>query len=179
MKSSTKHTLTITLSENPWLKNTNLIIKGEPCDVDGAGGLEDARRNIGAEPCTGHHHIGLVGWVKWLRCWVVHQDVRCPDGGWGHSNVLKWNRRNWNCRKLHKMPLDIYSQTIIFIFYLFSHLHIFILWFIPPQVVIGPLLQQCAISDNFKFKMAKKSENERWNFTFCRSNINFYLFVLG
>ena len=148
-------------------------------------------------------------WYRWgRRTWRCQEEYRCRALHWSpphwsgrlsqmtpmlsctsRCQVPRWRMGAFECPeieeiemeeiKLHKTPLGIYTQTISFIFYLFSHLHIFILWFIPPQVVIGPLLQQCAISDNFKFKMAKKSENERWNFTFCRSNINFYLFVLG
>ena len=55
---------------------TNLIIEGEPGDVDGAWGLEDAWGDVGAEACASNHHIGLVGRVKGLRCWFinVHQD---------------------------------------------------------------------------------------------------------
>ena len=53
-----------------------LIIEGEPGDVDGAWGLEDAWGDVGAEACASNHHIGLVGRVKGLRCWFinVHQD---------------------------------------------------------------------------------------------------------
>ena len=38
-----------------------LVVEGEPGDVDGTGGLEDPRRDVGAEARTGHYHVGLVG----------------------------------------------------------------------------------------------------------------------
>ena len=43
-----------------------LIVEGEPGDVDGAGGHEDAGRDVGAGPFARHHHVGRVGRVKRL-----------------------------------------------------------------------------------------------------------------
>ena len=41
-----------------------LIIKRKPRDVNLTGGLEDARRNVGTLPVTGHDHVGLIGSIK-------------------------------------------------------------------------------------------------------------------
>ena len=41
-----------------------LIVEGEPGDVDLAGGLEDARRDVGAAPVARHHHVRRVRRVK-------------------------------------------------------------------------------------------------------------------
>ena len=43
-----------------------LIVKGEPGDVDGTGGLEDPGRDVGTLPRARHHHVGLVGRVEAL-----------------------------------------------------------------------------------------------------------------
>ena len=43
-----------------------LVVEGEPCDVDGAGGEEDAGGDVGAEAVRGDHHVGWVGSVKSL-----------------------------------------------------------------------------------------------------------------
>ena len=43
-----------------------LVVEGEPGDVDGAGGEEDAGGDVGAEAVGGDHHIGWVGPVKSL-----------------------------------------------------------------------------------------------------------------
>ena len=67
-----------------------LIVEGEPGDVDGAGGLEDAGGDVGAEARAAHHHVRLVRRVKRLAGRVVHQDVRRPDRRGRHSDVLKY-----------------------------------------------------------------------------------------
>ena len=45
---------------------TVLVVEGEPGDVDGAGGEEDAGGDVGAEAVGGYHHIRWVGSVKSL-----------------------------------------------------------------------------------------------------------------
>ena len=35
-----------------------LLVEGEPGDVDGAGGLEHAGGDVGAQTLAGHHHVG-------------------------------------------------------------------------------------------------------------------------
>ena len=45
----------------PELHLAVLVVEGEPGDVDLAGGLEHAGRDVGAEARTGHYHVGLVG----------------------------------------------------------------------------------------------------------------------
>ena len=45
---------------------TVLVVEGEPGDVDGAGGEEDAGGDVRAEPVRGDHHICWVGSVKSL-----------------------------------------------------------------------------------------------------------------
>ena len=45
---------------------TVLVVEGEPGDVDGAGGEEDARGDVGAEAMGGDHHVGRVGPVESL-----------------------------------------------------------------------------------------------------------------
>ena len=67
-----------------------LIVEGEPGDVDGAGGLEDAGRDVGAEARAAHHHVRLVRRVERLAGRVVHQDVRRPDRRGRHADVLKY-----------------------------------------------------------------------------------------
>ena len=62
-----------------WIKNTYfkpvvrpaaklhvalLVVKGEPGDVDLAGGLEDPGRDLGAGPVAPDHHVGGVGTVE-------------------------------------------------------------------------------------------------------------------
>ena len=43
-----------------------LVIEGEPGDVNGAWGHEDARGDVGAEALARDHNIGGVGRVKCL-----------------------------------------------------------------------------------------------------------------
>ena len=43
-----------------------LVVEGEPGDVDGARGEEDAGGDVGAEAVGGDHHVGWVGSVKSL-----------------------------------------------------------------------------------------------------------------
>jgi hypothetical protein len=43
-----------------------LVVEGEPGDVDLAGGLEDAGRDVGAAPLARQHHVRRVGPVKSL-----------------------------------------------------------------------------------------------------------------
>ena len=43
-----------------------LVVEGEPGDVDLAGGLEDAGRDVGAAPLARQHHVCRVGPVKSL-----------------------------------------------------------------------------------------------------------------
>ena len=43
-----------------------LVVKGEPGDVDLAGGLEDARRDVGAHPLAGYNHVCVIRPVKSL-----------------------------------------------------------------------------------------------------------------
>ena len=45
---------------------TVLVIEGEPSDVNGTWGHEDARGNVGAETLTRDNNIGGVGGVKCL-----------------------------------------------------------------------------------------------------------------
>ena len=42
----------------PELHLAALVVEGEPGDVDLAGGLEHAGRDVGAEARTGDHHVG-------------------------------------------------------------------------------------------------------------------------
>ena len=35
-----------------------LLVEGEPGDVDGAGGLEHAGGDVGAQTLASHHHVG-------------------------------------------------------------------------------------------------------------------------
>ena len=41
-----------------------LVVEGEPGDVYGTRGKEDAGRNIGAQAVRRHHHVGRVCSVK-------------------------------------------------------------------------------------------------------------------
>jgi hypothetical protein len=43
-----------------------LVVEGEPGDVDLAGGLEDAGRDVGAAPLARQHHVRRVRPVKSL-----------------------------------------------------------------------------------------------------------------
>lgn len=43
---------------------TVLVVEGKPGDVNLAGGLEDAGRDVGTLTLAGHHHIGGVRPVK-------------------------------------------------------------------------------------------------------------------
>ena len=41
-----------------------LVVEGEPGDVDGAGGLEHAGGDVGAQTLARHHHVGRVRRVE-------------------------------------------------------------------------------------------------------------------
>ena len=45
---------------------TGLIIKREPGDINGTGGLEHARWYVGTQPLTGHHNVGRICRVECL-----------------------------------------------------------------------------------------------------------------
>lgn len=56
-----------------------LIVEWEPGDVDLAGRLENARRDVGAAAGVGDEHVRGVGAVEGLVRAVVHEDVRLPQ----------------------------------------------------------------------------------------------------
>ena len=89
----------------PKLHLTALVVEGEPGDVDLAGGLEHAGRDVGAETRARHHHVcgerrvkALAGAVTQMgvvngirrprRLPIVHQNVRSPDYVWRESEVF-------------------------------------------------------------------------------------------
>ena len=90
----------------PKLHLTALVVEGEPGDVDLAGGLEHAGRDIGAEAGARHHDVCGERRVKALagavtqrlgvkngirrprRLPIVHQNVRSPDYVWRESEVF-------------------------------------------------------------------------------------------
>ena len=90
----------------PKLHLTALVVEGEPGDVDLAGGLEHAGRDVGAEARARHNHVcgerrvkALAGAVTQMlgvvngirrprRLPIVHQNVRSPDYVWRESEVF-------------------------------------------------------------------------------------------
>ena len=52
--------------ENSFVLTLDLVIEGEPCDVNWAGGEEDARGDVGARALASHHNVCRVGPVESL-----------------------------------------------------------------------------------------------------------------
>ena len=85
---------------------TVLVVEGEPGDVDGAGGEEDAGRDVGAEAVGGDHHIRWVGSVKSLAGANKKQQCckKCVFLMCGQSPVVHQNIGFPKLTRRHLMP---------------------------------------------------------------------------
>ena len=72
----------------PELHLAVLVVEGEPGDVDGAGGLEDAGRDVGAEALVGHHHVGRICPVKRLTGAAIRSICKMTIGSRGFNFSL-------------------------------------------------------------------------------------------
>ena len=70
------------------VSHIDLVIEGEPRDVDPAGGLEDAGRDLLALARVPHHDVGREGRVEVLVGGVVEQNVGLPHFNGRDADIL-------------------------------------------------------------------------------------------
>ena len=70
------------------LVTIDLVIEGEPSDINPAGGLEDAGRDLLALARVPHHDVGREGRVEVLVGGVVEQNVWLPHLDWRDADIL-------------------------------------------------------------------------------------------
>ena len=96
-----------------------LVVEGEPGDVDLAGGLEDAWRDLLAVAGAVHDNVGGEGGVKVLVSAVVEKNVWLPHRDGRNSQVLDIPvfRRVPHQALVHPLQVhpDIAGQDLIFL----------------------------------------------------------------
>ena len=70
------------------VSHIDLVIKGEPSDINPAGGLEDAGRDLLALARVPHHDVGREGRVEVLVGGVVEQNVWLPHLDGRDADIL-------------------------------------------------------------------------------------------
>ena len=127
------------VSPAPKLHLTVLVVKREPSDVDWTRRLEDARWDVGAQACTGDHHVGCVRWVEWFAGAVSDKNSMnhiCRDILlWSTLTRLQFAGNNLLLPVIHQnvWSPDLWRRNS-------DILDVPILRLVPPQIIIGPLL---------------------------------------